>query len=183
MRIISGEFRGRKLKTADLFELRPATDRYRETLFNILNNYIDLENKKVCDLYAGTGAIGFECLSRGAEHCTFVERRFSTVKLIHENAKLLGIESKITVLKDTAERFTSITDEQFDVIFADPPYSSRTIYITVKNILERNLIRSSGILVIQRSKKTKEDDTKNFGFPNFRKIGGDLLFLKIIGEC
>ncbi len=182
MRIISGEFKNRKLKTIKSPELRPATDRYRETLFNILRNKINFEGIEVCDLYAGTGAVGFESLSRGAKLCTFIEKDFQTYKLIIENARLLGVENKIRVVRDTAEYYTNSTDDTFDLIFADPPYKSSSIYEVYKNIIERNLIRQGGVLVIQRSRATIKEDSENFNLEPYRKVGGDVIYLKVFGD-
>lgn len=182
MRIIGGEFRNRRLKSIKTDELRPATDRYRETLFNILNNLIDFEMIDVCDLYAGTGAVGFECLSRGANSCTFVEKNFKTYKLIYENADILGVKERVKIFKDSAENFTKNTQQKFDLIFADPPYKSNTIYLVFRNVLERNLINQNGILVIQRSKSSKEEDIREFKMEPFKIIGDDVIYLKKFDE-
>lgn len=182
MRIISGELKNRKLKTIKSPELRPATDRYRETLFNILRHYIDFNGIEVCDLYAGTGAVGFEAISRGAKICTFVEKDFNTYKLIIENANLLGVENKIRVIKDSAENYTKRTLDSFDLIFADPPYKSETIYEVYRNILDRKLVRDNGVLVIQRSRATIKEDVEHFKMEPYRKVGGDVIYLKVIGE-
>ncbi len=182
MRIISGELKNRRLKTIKASELRPATDRYRETLFNILKHYIDFDGIEVCDLYAGTGAVGFEAISRGAKLCTFVEKDFLTYKLIIENASLLGVENKVRVIKDSAENYTRKTTDTFDLIFADPPYKSLSIYETYKNILDRNLVRVNGVIVIQRSKSTIKQDVEHFKMEPYRKVGGDVIYLKVMGE-
>jgi len=181
MRIISGELKSRKIKTIKVSELRPATDRYRETLFNILRHYINFDGIEVLDLYAGTGAVGFEAISRGAKTCTFVEKDFQTYKLIIENASELGIENKLRVIKDTAENFTRKTSDKFDLIFADPPYKSDTIYIVYQNIINRNLIKDGGVLVIQRSRSTIKKDSEIFQMEPYRKIGGDVIYLKVFG--
>lgn len=182
MRIISGQLKSRKIKTIKAPELRPATDRYRETLFNILRHYIDFDGIEVCDLYAGTGAVGFEAISRGAKFCTFVEKDFNTYKLISENAVLLGVENKIRVIRDTTENFTKNTSDKFDLIFADPPYKSDSIYTVYKNIIEKNLVKGHGILVIQRSRESIINDVKFFQMEPYRKIGGDVIYLKVFGD-
>lgn len=182
MRIISGELKNRKLITIKSSELRPATDRYRETLFNILKHFIDFEGIEVCDLYAGTGGVGFEAISRGAKICSFVEKDFQIYKLIIENASLLGVANKIRVIKDTAENYTRKTLESFDLIFADPPYKSESIYEVYKNILDRKLIRPNGVLVIQRSRLTIKEDVEHFQLDPYRKVGGDVIYLKVFKE-
>ncbi len=182
MRIISGELKNRRLKTIKSPELRPATDRYRETLFNILRHHIDFREIEVCDLYAGTGAVGFEAISRGAKFCTFVEKDFQIYKLLIENAQILNVEEKIRIIKDTAENYTRKTLDTFDLVFADPPYDSTTIYETYHNIIDRNLVREGGVLVIQRSRSTIKEDVEKFQMEPYRRVGGDVIYLKIIGE-
>ncbi len=90
MRIISGEFKGRLIKVPDSKLIRPTTDRVRETLFNLLNNRIDFQGIKVLDLYAGSGSLGLECLSRGAEEIHFVEKNYPIYKNLQENIDSLG---------------------------------------------------------------------------------------------
>lgn len=182
MRIISGNLKNRRLKTIRTAELRPATDRYRETLFNILNNFIDFNGIETCDLYAGTGAVGFEAISRGAELCIFVEKDFRICELIAENAELLDVKNKIKVIRDSAENYTKKTNDKFDLIFADPPYKTETIYEVYKNIVERKLLKKNGILAIQRSRQTIKEDVRQFKLEPYRKVGNDLIYLKVIGE-
>ncbi len=177
MRIISGELKGRKLKSIKIEGLRPATGRYRETLFNILNNLIVLKNLKVCDLYAGTGSVGFECLSRGASHCTFVEKNRIVCALIKENAKNLQVENKITIMNYYAEKFTLQYPKKFDLIFADPPYFNFDIYKTYNNIINREMLNKNGILIIQRSRKSKDEDMKIFSTDSVRLVGDDAIYI------
>jgi 16S rRNA (guanine(966)-N(2))-methyltransferase RsmD len=130
MRIISGKYKSRRLFSAlpskhkdDENQLRPTTDRARETLFNMLNNIIDFEDLKCLDLFAGTGAVGFELLSRGASRVDFVENSFKQVSLIEKNSKELGCESKVNIFKEDVHDFLlKKKDEYYDLIFADPPY-------------------------------------------------------------
>ncbi|MBU2445800.1 MAG: 16S rRNA (guanine(966)-N(2))-methyltransferase RsmD [Bacteroidetes bacterium] len=177
MRIISGEFKSRRIKSAKIEGLRPATDRYRETLFNILNNHIDFDQIKVCDLYAGTGAVGFECLSRGAARCVFIEKQTSVINLLKENSTDLKVSDRVQIVNETAERFTSFTTEKYDLIFADPPYFNFDIYKTYDNILHRKLVAEDGILIIQRSKETLNEDEVQFSKKVFKLIGDDAVYL------
>ncbi len=177
MRIISGYLRSRKIETKDLFELRPATDRYRETLFNILNNMIDFEGINVCDIYAGTGAVGIECISRGAKSCTFVEKRKKTFKLLSDNITHLNIESKVKLFNTDALIFSNVNTEKFDLIFADPPYPDSSIYNVYENISMKKFINYDGLIVIQRGKHTLENDIIKFKANPERIIGDDVLFI------
>lgn len=121
IRIIAGEFRGRRLEVADLPGLRPTTDRMRETIFNILSSRVDLEGMRVLDLYAGSGALGIEALSRGAESAIFIEKSGPAVQQIVRNLEVLGLQEKCRVIRgDVFERLSGLDD--FDLILADPPY-------------------------------------------------------------
>ncbi len=121
MRIISGLYKGRRLKAFQLGHIRPTTDRVKETLFNKLMGR--LEDARVLDLFAGTGNLGIEALSRGARHVTFVEKHPSSLRLIRDNLKLLEIPSEswsvrsLDVFRELKE-----LDIPFDMIFADPPF-------------------------------------------------------------
>ena len=127
MRIISGEFKGRKINVPDSKEIRPTTDRVRETLFNILNNKIDFENRKVLDLYAGSGSLGLECLSRGASEIHFVERNFRIYKNLQENIDSLSASAKCKIYRMEALGFSQLLQgQEYDIIIADPPFLNTT---------------------------------------------------------
>ena len=122
MRIIAGEFKGRRLKTPSWTSLRPTSDKLRETLFNILAPRV--ADARVLDLFAGTGAIGLESLSRGAAQAVFVDQDRRAAALIDENATLCGARDRCAIIRDTAERALQrpISGDPFDVIILDPPY-------------------------------------------------------------
>jgi 16S rRNA (guanine966-N2)-methyltransferase len=120
MRIIAGKWRGRPLKAPPGQSTRPTSDRAREALFSMLVSRIgSFEDLKVCDLFAGTGALGFEALSRGAAHCTFVETDRAAHDALKANVATLGAEAAIRA--QAAEHFSG---GPFDLVFADPPYGS-----------------------------------------------------------
>lgn len=177
MRIIAGELKKRNIKTANLDLLRPATDRYRETLFNILNNIIDFDGIICCDIYAGTGAIGFECISRGAEFCYFIEKNFKTVRLINENIEQFNISERCKIIYESAESFTKSKISGFDLIFADPPYPDFGYEKTFINIKKNDLLNEKGLLVIQRGKNTLKQDVQILNSEPFRIVGDDVIFL------
>lgn len=124
MRIISGIYKGRILKSPSGNKaIRPTTDRARETLFNILANRMNFENKVCLDLFCGTGSFGLEFLSRGGSKCTFVDR---DTRVIKKNAEMLKPIGEIKIIRDDAIHFlTSEKDKESDIVFADPPYSYR----------------------------------------------------------
>ena len=122
MRIIAGEWRGRKLVAPAGRQTRPTADRTRETLFSMLASRLgSFEGLRVADLYAGSGALGLEALSRGAGHATFVENDRTALKAIEANAAALGASDRIAVRATSAAALPKA--EPFDLIFADPPYS------------------------------------------------------------
>ena len=122
MRIIAGAFKGRRLKAPTWEGLRPTSDKLRETLFNILAPRI--EGAAVLDVFAGTGAVGLESLSRGASRAVFIEQDRRAAALISTNAALCGVENRCVIIRDRAERALTrqAADEVFEVIVLDPPY-------------------------------------------------------------
>ena len=177
MRIISGEFGGRWINVPQSKLIRPTTDRVRETLFNILNNLIDFDGIRVLDIYAGSGSLGLECLSRGAASVDFVEKNFVIYKTLEENIKSLSGEDACRVFKTDAISLSSAKrDRQYDLILADPPFFKDDIYQVVKNIFANNFLSEDGVMVIERSKKTRAEDEINFKVEVFRVIGDSCLY-------
>ncbi|WLS09491.1 16S rRNA (guanine(966)-N(2))-methyltransferase RsmD [Shinella sumterensis] len=126
MRIVGGEFRGRSLATPKSDDIRPTTDRTRESLFNILSHAYPeaLDGTRVLDLFAGTGAVGFEALSRGARAVLFVEQGVEGRGLLHANTESLGVIGRAKIFRRDATSLGGIgTMEPFDFLFADPPYA------------------------------------------------------------
>jgi len=121
IRIISGLYKGHKIKTNNNPSLRPTQDRVKETLFSVLN---DIEDYQVIDLFAGSGNLGLEAISRGARFCTMVEKDARQVQLIQENVNRLDIKGNVEILRIDVLRFLSMKPEA-DLIFADPPYKYR----------------------------------------------------------
>ena len=155
MRIIAGEFRGRVLKSPADNKTRPTSDRLRETLFNILAPHIG-EDTRLLDLCAGTGAIGIEALSRGAEFVTFVDKSRKACALIEENLDTLGIaESKTEVVALPAENFTGRKREVgWDIVFYDPPYDTNYALVLFDfGAEDSTLLRDEGILVAEHHAK------------------------------
>lgn len=160
MRIIAGEYRGRTLKSPSDSKTRPTSDRLRETLFNILNPRIN-EQTRFLDLCAGTGAIGIEAISRGAEFAAFVDKSRRACALIEENLDLLNIpEDHTKVFHNTAENFVQREQEKpFDVVFYDPPYQNN--YLVFLHEFDENLsglLNDDGILIAEHHAKTALPD-------------------------
>lgn len=147
MRIISGTARGRKLKEPQGMDTRPTTDKVKESLFNIIQ--FELEGRRVLDLYAGTGQLGLEALSRGAEHCTFVDMRREAAALVRENIQLCRFEAQARVVQEEALSFLSACREKFDVVFLDPPYESGLLERSLKLLTQFDILREHGIIVCE----------------------------------
>lgn len=147
MRVITGTARGRRLKELQGMDTRPTTDRVKEGMFNILQ--FDLEGRRVLDLFAGTGQLGIEALSRGAAHATFVEQRNDAVKLIRDNLAACGFSDSGRVVTGEAMAFLTSLRERFDVILLDPPYESDLLEKSLAHIARYDLLAPSGIIVAE----------------------------------
>ncbi|HHY47032.1 MAG TPA: 16S rRNA (guanine(966)-N(2))-methyltransferase RsmD [Firmicutes bacterium] len=154
VRIIAGSAKGRRLRSLPGLDVRPTLDRVKEALFNILGNrVIDAE---FLDIFAGTGNIGIEALSRGALHAVFVDSSDRQVRLIRENLKLTGLESRARVYRNDAIGACRMLGRQglkFDIIFADPPYG-RGLSVAVMGQVDRSAILApGGIAVVEHSRR------------------------------
>jgi len=177
MRIISGEFKSRLINVPASEFIRPMTDRVRETLFNLLNNKIDFEDIKVLDLYSGSGALGLECLSRGASQVHFVEKNFSIYNNLIKNINSLGVTDRCKVHKmETLKFIKSFTEREFDLILADPPFFKDDIYNVVESVLSNKYLNSEGMIILERSIQTKQKDIEHFKVEPFKVIGDACLY-------
>ena len=147
MRVISGSARGRRLKELQGMDTRPTTDKVKESLFNIIQ--FEIEGRRVLDLFGGTGQLGIEALSRGADHCTFVDMRKEAAALIRENLKLTGLSGRARVVQGDALSFLSSCGETFDVILLDPPYHTELLEKSVERITEFDILREHGIMICE----------------------------------
>lgn len=157
MRIIAGIWKGRIVAPPAAGGVRPTTDRLRETIFSILGHHLDLTGARVADLCAGTGALGFEALSRGAAHCIFVERQQKMAGEITRTATALGAsEEQRRIVCGDALRFAAAypaAEPAADVVFFDPPYAELLCNKLVGTLQRGNLLRRGGILVAEHDAK------------------------------
>jgi 16S rRNA (guanine966-N2)-methyltransferase len=128
VRVIAGELGGRKLASVPGREVRPTSDRVREAIFNSLDSRDLIAGADVLDLYAGTGALGIEALSRGASRATFVDADRRSIEAVRVNLARLGVEDRATVLVSDAAAFVQRTTARFDLALLDPPYSDDSWY-------------------------------------------------------
>lgn len=147
MRVITGTARGRKLNELKGNDTRPTTDKVKESIFNIIQ--FDIEGRRVLDLFAGTGQLGIECLSRGAEKATFVDARTDAGKLIRQNLETTELADKAQVL--TADYATMLPTfrEKFDLVFLDPPYETKMLERSLELISQFDILREHGIIVCE----------------------------------
>ena len=131
MRVITGSARGRRLLELEGLETRPTTDRVKEGVFSALQ--FDIEGRRVLDLFAGTGQMGIECLSRGAASAVFVDQRKDAFEVVRKNLALTNLQDRGRVIHGDARDFIARTGERFDLVFLDPPYASGLL----EELLER----------------------------------------------
>ena len=148
MRVITGKARGVQLKTPQGMQTRPTADRVKEALFSIIQ--FDLPGARVLDLFAGTGQLGIEALSRDAKEAVFVDEREDACALVRENLKRTRLEGQGRVLHSDYQAYLSRCRERFDIIFLDPPYAEVFLETALKRITEIDILQSNGIIVTAR---------------------------------
>ncbi len=156
MRVVGGKLRGKRLGQFKGTDIRPTTDRVREALFNILGTRVDLLGARVLDLFAGTGAVGIEALSRGAAEAWFVDSDPAAIKVIGKNIKACGLEDSAHILTRDAVltvKGLSRRPEGFDLIFLDPPYSCALLEEVISEVALSGLLAPGGLLVAETSKR------------------------------
>lgn len=146
MRVITGTARGRRLKELTGLDTRPTTDKVKESLFSIIQ--FDIEGRRVLDLFAGTGQLGIEALSRGAAQCVFVDQRTDAVSLIRENVSLCGFSPSAHIHRGDALAYLR-SGEKFDLVFLDPPYDTDLLPRALEEIAAFDICRAHGIIVAE----------------------------------
>ncbi|MCL6097954.1 MAG: 16S rRNA (guanine(966)-N(2))-methyltransferase RsmD [Bacteroidetes bacterium] len=178
MRIIAGKFKGRVIKFPNSKLVRPTTDKVKESLFNYLVHSIDFDEIKVCDIYAGSGSLGLEALSRGAGEVHFVEKDFHVSKMLQENITSFGADDECKIFRMEAVRFSKMYEhEKYNLILADPPFFKNDIHKVVQNILTNGFLSSDGILLVERSIQTQKEDEAAFGKTAQKRLGDSLIYL------
>lgn len=156
MRIISGSAKGRKLRQFKGQNIRPTTDRVREALFSSLQSRLgSFSELKVLDLFAGTGALSLEALSRGAAYAVLVDQSSNSVAIIAENIKTCGMQDRTRFYRTAASTFINqaVKDSPFDLIFLDPPYNKDLITPTLTGIVKNKLLSDCGIICVEAARK------------------------------
>ncbi len=168
MRIVSGKYKRRIISPPKNLPVRPTTDMAKESLFNIMSNLLDFNGMDVLDLFAGTGNISFEFVSRGCASVTSVDQDFGCVKFIKQVAEKLEM-NELSVLKQDVFRFINMSRRTYDIIFADPPYKLENILEISDAIFEKQLLVDGGWLIIEHPKEA--DFSSKQYFKEHRKYG------------
>ena len=186
MRIIGGNFKGKRILDPQDKETRPLKDLAKESIFNILKHSnkfsIKIENSIILDLFSGVGSFGLECLSRGAKYVTFVENYSGVLPILKRNLLNLKIEGKYQVINDNILNnidFKKIINK-YDIIFLDPPYKEKKLPIIIDQISRDKILSDDGILIIHRHKKEEDQFTNKFKILVEKKYGiSKILFGKL----
>lgn len=172
MRIISGSLKGRRLQAPKNLPVRPTTDFAKEALFNILRNYVDIEGLHVLDLFAGTGNISFELISRGAASCLSVDGNSACIKYIQKTSREFKL-SNHRINRDDVFKFVKKGFGSYDLIFADPPYNLDKLEELPDLILNKGILKKDGLLVLEHGREHSFENhekllfTRKYGNVNF----------------
>ena len=148
MRVITGTAKGKRLKTPEGMNTRPTADRVKEAVFSVIQ--FEVQNAKFLDLFAGSGQMGIEALSRGASSAVFVDSNREAYKLLQENIKTVGFENRSSVVFSDYRSYLKKCREKFDIIFLDPPYAEDFLENSLKSITEIDILEECGIIICER---------------------------------
>lgn len=170
MRIVAGTHRGRRFDPPSFYKARPTTDFAKESLFNLINNQIDLEDTKALDLFSGTGSISYEFMSRGCNYVCSVDINSKYLEFIKKTSEIFNPGKKVIfTIKADVLKFLPKHDLDFDIIFADPPYDLDEIAKIPDLIFDNESLKKDAIVIIEHSAST--DFSKNTHFQSLRKYG------------
>ncbi len=181
MRVIAGLARGHKLKATEDYDIRPTPDRVRESVFNMLSN--DIYGSSFLDIFGGSGAVGIEALSRGADFLAVIEKNKKHCKIIEDNIshvkKALG-EFKFKLINSGFEDgIRSLKDQKFDIIFMDPPYDTGFSSTALKFIYDADILNAEGIIVVEQKSNEEEPHNAHFEIVKNKRYGiTGIYFLK-----
>ena len=180
MRIISGDLGGRRIHPpSNMPYTRPTTDIAKEGLFNILQNHLEFESLKTLDLFGGTGAISYELASRGTPDLTIVEKDHQMFDFIKKTAEALKIEN-LRMVKSDVFKFMQSCNEQFDFIFAGPPYALQTIDELPKIVFDRGLLKENGWFILEH---TPRNDYQHYPFFRWARNYGTTIFTLFVNAA
>ncbi|MDO4393718.1 MAG: 16S rRNA (guanine(966)-N(2))-methyltransferase RsmD [Bacillota bacterium] len=178
MRIIAGEYKGRRLETPKDNSVRPTTDKVKEALFSILTN--DIWGRRVLDLFAGTGSLGLEALSRGASECVFADQSRDSLKIIRGNIEHCGAGDRAKVVQGDYRRVLMSQHKPFDIILLDPPYDKTMLGDCFRLIAENSLLTDDGYIVAEHRREEQMPD-EMAGFVKVKERRYGIVVLSIYG--
>lgn len=174
MRVIAGDFKGRKLETPIDNSVRPTSDKVKEAMFSILMN--DIYDAVICDLFAGSGGLGIEGLSRGARKCYFIDQANNSIKLIKQNVTTCKANEYAEIIQGDYQRALSRIREKVDIFIIDPPYGYGTELKAMELIAEKDLLAEDGKIVVEHEKHdTMPDEVAGFKKIKEKKYGRVVL--------
>jgi 16S rRNA (guanine966-N2)-methyltransferase len=175
MRVISGSFKGKRLYGSNDYKIRPTTDSVKESIFNIVRDYIS--EQEVMDLFCGSGSLGIEALSRGAKKVMFVEKSSSSIALLNKNIQHLKLAtSNYQIIQRDVLQYCTDTQNTYDLIFADPPFKYPPLQALVKIITTQGVLREKGILIIEHETTNPiESNAFNHTIIQQKKYGRSLV--------
>lgn len=149
MRVIAGKYKGRQLRTVTDLSVRPATSRVKGSIFNILQNRVDWPGLKVLDLFAGSGSLGIEALSRGAQHVVFVENSRRAATHLEQNVSLVDAAEQCEIVVSDVFDYIARSRTVFDIVFADPPYKFEILNRLPSLVFQSGVVSPDGYLIIE----------------------------------
>ena len=187
MRIISGNFKNKKILEPNDIKTRPLKDLVKESIFNILHHTnkfkISLKNSNVLDLFSGVGSFGIECLSRGVKSVVFIENYNGVLPVLKKNLQnLKAIENYKIIEKDIYNgKIFETLDKKFDIVFMDPPYKDKNLNLLLENLENIKILNKNGIVVIHRHKNEQDMIPKNFKVIEEKRYGlSKIIFLTLL---
>jgi 16S rRNA (guanine966-N2)-methyltransferase len=151
LRIISGRFKGRKLLPIKGNAIRPTSDKARESIFNIIGS--EIEEKVFLDIFAGTGAMGLEALSRGAKFCVFMDKNSESILSIKKNILICRADKQAQVIRKDCLKEIKMINFSFDIVFIDPPYNINAIPIVLNNLCKSEILQKNALIIAEHSSK------------------------------
>ncbi|MCU0453173.1 MAG: 16S rRNA (guanine(966)-N(2))-methyltransferase RsmD [Bacteroidetes bacterium] len=176
MRVIAGTYGGRTLRTVKDLSVRPTTDRAKQVIFDLLSTRVDLTDARILDLFAGSGSLGLEALSRGAASVTFVEQAVASLDVLWMNIRALKVERQSEVIRSDVFRFLKGNARAYDVVFCDPPYKLETITTLPQVVGASAALKRDGWFVMEHSTFTPFDPDPSM-FAVVRKELGQTVVL------
>ncbi len=169
MRVIAGKYKSRKIKDVKSSLTRPTTDKNKETIFNSIGQFFD--GGYCLDLFAGSGSLGIEALSRGITSCDFVDNQYAAIKIINENINSLELDELTNVYKKDVIQYIQTTQKTYDLILLDPPYKLNPYQDILEIISSRQLLNKHGIIVMESDNQTDIESYKDIVKIKEKKLG------------